>query len=739
MAMLVGAAVVGLSVLLVSGQVQAQGPASEEREVVIVVLQNQEQVDIARTVQAEYQLKLNALSQAVQSANVALNGPAELTPPVTQDGELAYVRQVAVTRPASEEAQAAHDQAVAALEAAQAAMRREIVARSAPARQASQDALVRLVEDLGGEVIYRYSTVNAMAVAVSPTARADLEAHPAVAAIYDDKLLESQLDVSAEAMGADIWWGAGFNGNPFDVAVVDSGIDDTHPALASHSFTERRCLAGAGNPPWDPTADDISGHGTHVAGIVASTNSAYRGIAYGLRNLINAKAAYDTDGVVGGPASMSFSMACVDWALTLPQGEADVINLSYGGLAVSDDGGVERFWDAVVDQMYAVVAMAAGNSGPGDYTISTPSIAYNVISVANVNDNNTVSRADDAVWISSSRGPTPGGRKKPDLAAPGTHIWSTYSNWEGSNPDFVAYTGTSMAAPHVAGAAMLLMDAGVTDPMAIKALLINAAQDRGSAGWDTSYGWGYIDLGHLADHIHYYFIDSVAANPAYKLYAGPVSAADTASLVWNRRAVYNGAAYPGIFYTLTDLDLLMYEEANNSMLDSSISWVDNVEQVKASSVYGSVVAKVDSWSSSIGGTSTERYVLAVEKIFEAKRGPALEVVLTAVSGDIGGPAGTIIEARIKVGNTGDLKAHNVRLNMTYSDGLTKLSGGDSFSIGGLDAGSSSSTYYWRFRKDDDSAQHISWEATSSSYGESFVGSRMLGAGKIYLPIILRNS
>jgi hypothetical protein len=235
------------------------------------------------------------------------------------------------------------------------------------------------------------------------------------------------------------------------------------------------------------------------------------------------------------------------------------------------------------------------------------------------------------------------------------------------------------------------------------------------------------------------FADSVAAKPAYKLYAGPVSAADTASLVWHRRAVYNGAAYPGIFYALTDLDLYMYDEANNSTLDSSTSEVDNVEQVEASSGSSSVVAKVDSWSSSIGGTSTERYVLAVERFFEAKRGPALEVVLTAVSGDIAGPAGTIIEARVKVDNTGDLKAHTVRLNTTYSDGLTKLSGGDSFSIGGLDAGSSSSTYFWRFRKDDDSPQRIRWEATSSSYGESFVSSRTLGAGKIYLPIILRNS
>jgi serine protease AprX len=745
--------VAGLLLLPYFGDSQAQGPAPGEREVVIVFLRNQEQVPIAQVVQAEYKPRLDALVRAAQATAGTLSAQAQRPTLPTREEEIIYAQQIAATRLTSAETREAYAQAANSLEAAQREMRQEILARSAAARQASQSAVARAVEDLGGEVIYRYDTINAMAVAISPEGRTALAAHPGVATVFEDQLMEGDMNVSAQAIGANTWWGDDLDGGTWNVAVIDSGIDDTHPALSSQSFIENRCLAAAdywqsGMPGWDPTADDVNGHGTHVAGTVASTDSTYRGIAYGLDVLINGKAGYAVYGADNGGASMYWSdgMACTDWALTNTTADADVINLSYGSIASSDDGGYERFWDAVVDQMNAVVTISAGNDNDdGSPTIHSPSIAYNVISVANVDDKNTSSRSDDSIYSESSRGPTPSGRKKPDLAAPGSNIISADNSWEGSNPDFIAYWGTSMAAPHVAGAAALIMAGGVSNPMAIKALLINTAEDKGATDWDSAYGWGYIDLNHLDFHVSDFFAGTIAPSPAYKFYAGPASTDDTATLVWHRRAVYSGASFPGTYYTLTDLDLYLYNDATNTSLDSSLSGNDNVEQVRASSDYGSVVVKVDSWSSAIAGASTEDYVLATEENFVVKNGPALQIVITSVTGDIEGPAGTVISISARVQNTGDLRAHNVYLNATYSAGLTKNSGSDSNYIGSLDDGALSGTYYWQFTKDDDDPQVIELEATSSSYGESFADSWQLGGGSpapgagIYLPIILQNS
>jgi hypothetical protein len=202
--------------------------------------------------------------------------------------------------------------------------------------------------------------------------------------------------------------------------------------------------------------------------------------------------------------------------------------------------------------------------------------------------------------------------------------------------------------------------------------------------------------------------------------------------------VYSGDSYPNTYYTLTDLDLYLYNEDNNVTLDSSLSGIDNVEQVKADVNYGSVVVKVDTWSSAIAGVSVEDYVLATEENLATKNGPALQIVITSFTGDIDGPAGTVIDVSARVQNSGDLRAHNVYLNATYSTGLTKNSGSDSNYIGSLDDGALSGIYSWQFTKNDDDPQVIRLDATSSSYGESFADSWRLGGSATHLPIILKN-
>jgi hypothetical protein len=199
--------------------------------------------------------------------------------------------------------------------------------------------------------------------------------------------------------------------------------------------------------------------------------------------------------------------------------------------------------------------ISAGNDGSSYDTINVPGDAFNVITVGNFNDHSTYSRTDDDIWSSSSRGYTGDGRTKPDVVAPGAFIMSTNAFWEGGNPDFISYTGTSMAAPHVAGIAALEIDEWARlyserlsgwgfvygGPLAIRAMIYNSADettgDYSGAQNDRISGTGYVDA-YLAwiqaEKTTVKIIPLTGTNDAY--YAINVNPGDTikATIAWNR-------------------------------------------------------------------------------------------------------------------------------------------------------------------------------------------------------------
>ena len=107
-----------------------------------------------------------------------------------------------------------------------------------------------------------------------------------------------------------------------------------------------------------------------------------------------------------------------------------------------------------------------------------------VISVANLHE------AEERVHITSSQGPTRDDRNKPELLAPGTDIVAA-NGFAGPSDAWIGMTGTSMASPHIAGAAALLYQAGQRTPLEVKATLINTTDNY---GWDSASGWGYVNL-----------------------------------------------------------------------------------------------------------------------------------------------------------------------------------------------------------------------------------------------------
>lgn len=281
-----------------------------------------------------------------------------------------------------------------------------------------------------------------------------------IARIWLDGVRKATLDRSTGQIGAPAAWARSFDGTGVKIAVVDSGIDATHPDLAGRVVAERNFSAA-------PDARDRLGHGTHVASTAAGTgakDSRFKGVAPGAQ-LISAKVLDDR-----GSGDDSGIIAGVDWAVA--QG-ADIINMSLGG---TDTPGIDPM-EAQINKLSAekgvLFAVSAGNNGPGRGTVGSPGSADAALTVGAVDDN-------DAIADFSAVGPRTGDQAvKPDITAPGVAITAAAAaGTEGQDPPgYATHDGTSMASPHVAGAAAILKQKNPTWTGAqIKAVLTGSAK-----------------------------------------------------------------------------------------------------------------------------------------------------------------------------------------------------------------------------------------------------------------------
>jgi subtilisin family serine protease len=282
-----------------------------------------------------------------------------------------------------------------------------------------------------------------------------------IGTVWLDGLRRTSLDASVPQIGAPAAWEAGYTGNGVSVAVLDTGIDATHPDLAgrigaSENFTD------------EPDTDDQSGHGTHVASTIAGSGAAsdgrYRGVAPDA-SLLNGKVC---DG--GGFCEESAVLAGMQWAT---ESGARIVNLSLG---TEDTPGVDLL-EAAIDTLSAqhgtLFVVAAGNFG-GDGPLSSPATADAALAVGAVDD-------DDQIASFSSRGPRVGDAAiKPEITAPGVGIVAARARngtiGEPVGDRYASLDGTSMATPHTAGAAALAAQRHPDWTGAqFKALLVGAA------------------------------------------------------------------------------------------------------------------------------------------------------------------------------------------------------------------------------------------------------------------------
>ncbi|MDH6550651.1 S8 family peptidase [Streptomyces sp. SAI-041] len=242
-------------------------------------------------------------------------------------------------------------------------------------------------------------------------------------------------------IGAPAAWAAGYDGKGVEVAVLDTGIDTTHPDLAA-AVTEAKDFSGTGS------TDDKAGHGTHVAATVAGSGARsggrYKGVAPGAE-ILNAKVLNDD-----GEGTDSSVIAGLEWAAG--QG-ARVANLSLGQEDTPGEDPVEAAVNALSKSTGMLTVAAAGNEGPDAGTVGSPGAAESALTVGAVD-------GEDRLADFSSTGPTADNALKPDLTAPGVDIVSARAAHgymgDPAADGYVSMSGTSMATPHAAGGAAIL-------------------------------------------------------------------------------------------------------------------------------------------------------------------------------------------------------------------------------------------------------------------------------------------
>jgi serine protease AprX len=267
-------------------------------------------------------------------------------------------------------------------------------------------------------------------------------------------------------------WEMGFDGSGVTVAVVDSGValDHDFSSLPGELNADRLLLQLGFNQ--DSTIiHDAFGHGTHVAGIIGGNGSGsgsfYQGIAPGV-NLIGLKVSDDL-----GMAYESDTVEALQWIFE----NKDTYNIRVVNLSIAST--VEQHYyesalNAAVEILWlngVVVVASAGNEWDGEYINTVRAAPANdpyIITVGASNEQGNPDRSDDLISPFTARGYSLSGYYKPELIAPGKDIVSTLagsSEWRNDHPDrfveggYFRISGTSMAAPMVAGAAALLLQA----------------------------------------------------------------------------------------------------------------------------------------------------------------------------------------------------------------------------------------------------------------------------------------
>jgi subtilisin family serine protease len=327
--------------------------------------------------------------------------------------------------------------------------------------------------------------------------------------VWLDRKVTALDDVSNSQIGAPTAWAAGHDGTGATIGIIDTGIDSTHPDLAgevvaAHNFVEAG-FPGGGKP------DDVTdghGHGTHVASIIAGSGAAsggkYRGVAPGA-DLVIAKALDNT-----GSGTSSAIIAAMEWEAATEH--VGVVSMSLGSGPTDGTDPLSTAVNELSAQYGTLFVIAAGNSGPGDFTVAAPGAASSALTVGAVDSH-------DKIADFSSRGPRIGDLAiKPEITAPGVAIVAARAAGTSLgtplNDKYTAASGTSMATPHVAAAAgILAAEHKDWTREQLKTALVGTSADGGLNAYQQ--GAGRLDIGRAATQSVFDDTATISAKVSY--------------------------------------------------------------------------------------------------------------------------------------------------------------------------------------------------------------------------------
>src|SRR3989344_65401 len=352
----------------------------------------------------------------------------------------------------------------------------------------------KMIQALGGSVSYIYSLTPAIAASIPEAALNGLLHNPHVIAVeMDDAVYAVDIELDntwgVEKIGGGTVHASGNTGVGVKIGIIDSGVNYDHPDLdgiyvGGHDFVQEDDVAGDG-----PL--DVYGHGTHVAGTACAEDNDLGVIGVAPSCALYSLRVLNDDGV----GSWSRTIAALEWAVAH---DLEIVNLSLGNSKNPGRAGKTAFDNTAAAGV--VIVAAAGNSGntagKGD-NIIYPAKYASVIAVG-------ATDSTDKRASFSSTGSTL------EIMAPGVAVLSTWNDSTSylnpqpiclaSNCYYKYGSGTSMAAPHVAGVAALIIASGtITDVNGngiydeVRTRLNSTATDLGAVGKDTQYGYGLVN------------------------------------------------------------------------------------------------------------------------------------------------------------------------------------------------------------------------------------------------------
>ena len=379
----------------------------------------------------------------------------------------------------------------------------------------SLDTVTGAVRRVGGTVVEPFSSITGVVARLSQAEADRLAAQPGIASVFPEGEIVTQsteewddsgafVDTSPSTdypntTGADRVWAQGITGEGVTVAILDTGISNQSGLLNGADGSQSRLVAWVdlvdeGNK----TPVDPNGHGTHIAGIIANSQTGadgeWNGVAPGV-NLVSIRVLDEQ-----GKGTYQTAIKGIEWVIDhKDEYNIRVMNLSLVASVQSP------YWADPLNQaiMHAwaegiTVVVAAGNTGSDPMSVGVPGNNPYVITVGAYTDNYTPSDwSDDYIAPFSSSGPTQDGFVKPDVVAPGAHMVSTMlpdtyiaksQEAKRVTNEYFSMAGTSQAAGVVTGiAALMLANNGNLSPDEVKYRLMNTALPWTDVVDGTSY------------------------------------------------------------------------------------------------------------------------------------------------------------------------------------------------------------------------------------------------------------